>query len=119
MIEHVGSRANQARLIAELHRVARRAVCLTTPNRWFPIEVHTSMPLLHWLPAGAFRGILGATRLRFFADEANLNLLSASDLRKLCHRQGIAGGSVEGVRLLGWTSNLLLFLDKRLPQTDE
>jgi hypothetical protein len=112
VIEHVGSRANQARFIAELHRVARRAVCLTTPNRWFPVEVHTSVPLLHWLPAGAYRAILRTTQLRFFADEANLNLLSAGDLRKICRRLAITGASVEGVRLLGWTSNLLLFVDK-------
>jgi len=103
---------NQARFIAELHRVSRRAVCLTTPNRWFPVEVHTSVPLLHWLPAGAYRAILGSTRLKFFADEANLNLLSAGDLRKMCDRLAIVGASVKGVRLLGWTSNLLLFVDK-------
>ena len=23
---------------------------VTTPNRWFPIEVHTRLPLVHWLP---------------------------------------------------------------------
>ena len=27
-----------------------RRVFLTTPNRWFPIEVHTRLPLVHWLP---------------------------------------------------------------------
>jgi len=25
---------------------------LTTPNRWFPLELHTRLPLVHWLPAG-------------------------------------------------------------------
>jgi hypothetical protein len=30
-------------------RVARRAF-VTTPNRWFPLEVHTRLPLVHWLP---------------------------------------------------------------------
>jgi SAM-dependent methyltransferase len=54
VIEHVGSRANQIRFIVELHRVARRAVCLTTPNRWFPVEVHTSVRLLHWLPPSMY-----------------------------------------------------------------
>ena len=104
VIEHVGARANQMRFIAELHRVARRVVCLTTPNRWFPVEVHTGVPLLHWLPARIYRAILGSTRLKFFADESNLNLLSATDLRRLCNEQGIDGVSVHGVRLLGLTS---------------
>jgi hypothetical protein len=112
VIEHVGSNSNQLSLIRELHRVARRAVFLTTPNRWFPVEVHTSVPLLHWLPSSAYRYILSHTRLRFFADEANLNLLSAAELLDLCGRAGIAGARVDSVRLAGWPSNLLLSLQK-------
>src|SRR5947209_11660439 len=50
VLEHVGSMSDQARMIAECLRVARRGVCLTTPNRWFPIEFHTQLPLVHWLP---------------------------------------------------------------------
>ena len=36
----------------EAVRVGRR-VFLTTPNRWFPVEVHTRLPLVHWLPSAA------------------------------------------------------------------
>jgi hypothetical protein len=25
-------------------------VFVTTPNRWFPVELHTRLPLVHWLP---------------------------------------------------------------------
>jgi SAM-dependent methyltransferase len=49
VIEHVGGRAQQRRFVAESLRVARRAF-VTTPNRWFPVEVHTRLPLVHWLP---------------------------------------------------------------------
>ena len=35
--------------MSEALRVAPRAF-VTTPNRWFPIEVHTRLPLVHWLP---------------------------------------------------------------------
>jgi hypothetical protein len=28
-------------------------VFVTTPNRWFPLEVHTLLPFVHWLPAEA------------------------------------------------------------------
>jgi SAM-dependent methyltransferase len=49
VIEHVGPRAEQQRFVDELLRVAPRAF-VTTPNRWFPIEVHTRLPLVHWLP---------------------------------------------------------------------
>ena len=34
---------------AEAIRVGRRAF-ITTPNRRFPVEVHTRLPLVHWLP---------------------------------------------------------------------
>ena len=49
VIEHVGGRERQEAFVREALRVGRR-VFLTTPNRWFPIEVHTRLPLVHWLP---------------------------------------------------------------------
>lgn len=49
VIEHVGGVEEQRRFVAEVLRVAPRAF-VTTPNRWFPIEVHTRLPLVHWLP---------------------------------------------------------------------
>lgn len=52
VIEHVGGRERQEAFVREALRVGRR-VFLTTPNRWFPVEVHTRLPLVHWLPAGA------------------------------------------------------------------
>jgi SAM-dependent methyltransferase len=52
VIEHVGDRDRQQAFVSEALRVAAR-VFLTTPNRWFPVEVHTRLPLVHWLPAAA------------------------------------------------------------------
>jgi SAM-dependent methyltransferase len=49
VIEHVGGRERQRKLVSEALRVGRR-VFLTTPNRLFPLEVHTRLPLVHWLP---------------------------------------------------------------------
>ena len=51
VIEHVGGRERQEAFVREALRVGRR-VFVTTPNRWFPIEVHTRLPLVHWLPEG-------------------------------------------------------------------
>lgn len=50
VLEHVGGRERQRTLVSEALRVGR-SVFLTTPNRRFPIEVHTRLPLVHWLPA--------------------------------------------------------------------
>ena len=52
VIEHVGARDRQEEFVREAVRVGRR-VFLTTPNRWFPVEVHTRLPLVHWLPSDA------------------------------------------------------------------
>ena len=49
VIEHVGGVEAQRHFVAEALRVAPRAF-ITTPNRWFPVEVHTRLPLVHWLP---------------------------------------------------------------------
>ncbi len=49
VIEHVGGEEAQRAFAGELCRVGRRVVIMT-PNRWFPIEVHTLLPLVHWAP---------------------------------------------------------------------
>ena len=49
VIEHVGPREQQRAFVEEAVRVSHK-VFLTTPNRWFPVEVHTRAPLVHWLP---------------------------------------------------------------------
>jgi 2-polyprenyl-3-methyl-5-hydroxy-6-metoxy-1,4-benzoquinol methylase len=52
VVEHVGGRDEQRRFVHELCRVAPR-VFVSTPNRRFPVEVHTLVPFLHWLPQPA------------------------------------------------------------------
>lgn len=49
VIEHVGPADRQRAFVAEAVRVSQR-VFLTTPNRLFPVELHTRLPLVHWLP---------------------------------------------------------------------
>jgi SAM-dependent methyltransferase len=49
VVEHVGGRDDQERFVLELCRVATR-VFLTTPNRLFPLDPHTLLPVVHWLP---------------------------------------------------------------------
>ncbi|HEY3298393.1 MAG TPA: class I SAM-dependent methyltransferase, partial [Armatimonadota bacterium] len=53
VIEHVGDAAAQESFLREIARVSDFAF-VTTPNRTFPIEVHTRVPLLHFLPKGIF-----------------------------------------------------------------
>ena len=108
VLEHVGSRKRQADFLREAWRVARKGLFVTTPNRWFPVEFHTIMPFAHWLPAPAFRKLCRMRNMDFFASEDNLNLLSASELRRLAAHAGLESSRVTSVTLVGWPSNLLL-----------
>ena len=82
VVEHVGSRDRQRAFLAELCRVGRR-VFVVAPNRLFPVEHHTALPLVHWLPLPWFRGLLRPTPWRHWAEEENLNPLTAGTLREL------------------------------------
>jgi ubiquinone/menaquinone biosynthesis C-methylase UbiE len=111
VIEHVGSFQNQVRLISELIRVARKFVYITTPNRWFPVEFHTILPFVHWLPKKIFRAFLRRTGRQFFAEESNLNLLTPSELRSaslLANSRSQFHIEATMMRLAFWPANLIL-----------
>jgi hypothetical protein len=48
VVEHLPDLESQRAFVGELCRVSRR-VFLTTPNRRFPLDTHTLVPLAHWL----------------------------------------------------------------------
>ena len=104
VVEHAGGVEAQRRFIAELCRVGN-AFFVTTPSRWFPIEHHTGLPLLHYLPAPAFRAVISKTRFRYWAEEANLNILAARSFRRLFPDSALP--QIRRVRLAGLTSNLV------------
>jgi hypothetical protein len=79
VVEHVGGRAEQRAFVHELCRVARR-VFVTTPNRWFPVEVHTLLPFVHWLPRPHRDTVFGALGRPHGRD---LELLGPADFRAL------------------------------------
>jgi hypothetical protein len=68
VVEHVGSRERQRQFVSELARVARSFV-LYTPNRYFPVEMHTLLPLTHWLPTTCYRPLWRRLGLAFWGDE--------------------------------------------------
>jgi|SRR5215469_1801034 len=74
VFEHLGSDRDRQLAAQELLRVARR-IYLTIPNRWFPIEHHTGIPLLHFHP-GLFRKALAGTRFGYWADPQRLEFIS-------------------------------------------
>lgn len=82
VVEHAGPARQQAALVAEVCRVCR-CVLFTTPNKWFPMELHTWVPMLHWLPERQYRAVLRRLGLDYFAEVENLNLLDAASFLAL------------------------------------
>jgi hypothetical protein len=108
VLEHVGSRTQQGKFIAEMCRVAPRRF-LAVPNRGFPIESHTCLPLVHYLPKQLFRRLLRHTRYDFWSHEKNLNYISVSDLRAMWPADGQPEIIYTGIGLGSWKSNLVIY----------
>ena len=82
VLEHAGTRDQQLALVREVCRVCRN-VMFTTPNKGFPIELHTFLPLVHWLPDPVFRNVLRGLGYGSLATVENLNPLGAREFLSL------------------------------------
>lgn len=101
VIEHVGSRDAQLAFLNELIRVSKRGY-LTTPNRLFPIELHTRVPLLHLMLSkrrfDAFLRMIG----KDWAAGDYMYLLSEHELRSLFADAGITDYALIKNRFFGF-----------------
>jgi SAM-dependent methyltransferase len=117
VIEHVGNAESQARFARETMRVGRR-IWVQTPNRWFPLEQHLFLPLVHWLPRPWQRRLaprlsLAHIALRLSPDRREfymlhyleeVHLLDAAGLRAL-----FPGANLVRERVCGWTKSLVVY----------
>ena len=108
VLEHVGSKSQQQAFLQEMCRVAPKRF-LVVPNRRFPVEHHTCLPMLHYLPKPWFRRLLRGTRYDYWSYEANLNHISAADLRAIWPGERQPTISWAGIGLGPWKSNLLAY----------
>ena len=109
VLEHVGSRAAQRAFVRELMRVGRR-VFLTVPHRYFPVEHHTAIPLLHYTDAG-FRLGCRITAKTSWTEEKNLILMTRRLLASLCPIGVPRRIGTTGLPLGPFSSNLYLALN--------
>lgn len=110
VLEHVGSFDNQMFFVRELCRVARR-VFVSVPNRYFPIEHHTAIPIAHYLD-NTFRIASRIAGKAEWAREENLILMTRKRLRRLAAPTGkSAAVGYTGLKLGPFSSNLYLALD--------
>lgn len=104
VIEHVGGHREQLAFLREMRRVGKQ-VYLTTPNHHFPIEVHTRLPLAHWLPKPWFDSIATAVGKSWAAGDY-MQLLSESDLRSLLNEADMPNAQIIKNRFCGLTMTL-------------
>jgi hypothetical protein len=125
VLEHVGSRDQQKKFIAECIRIAPKCF-ITTPDRHFLFEMHTIIPILHWLPMNVFRKFLRFIGKDFLADERNLNLFTINELKHMmCEpppppaSQAAEGRGLEKtlvqffrLRIFFWPSNIMMVITR-------
>jgi SAM-dependent methyltransferase len=109
VIEHVGDRPAQIAFIKELVR-SSKAVFFTTPNRYFPIEVHTRTPLLHFLPKLLFDQYLKIVGKAWAAGNY-MNLLGRSDLNDILREAGVTKSYVHRNKLFGFTLDFVVVIN--------
>jgi SAM-dependent methyltransferase len=106
VIEHVGGRQRQVEFLKELKRVGRRCF-VTTPNRWFPVEIHSRVPLLHYLPKNIFDLFLRLIGKKWATGDY-LNLLSYRRLKKILAAADISDYRIIKNKLLGFTLDFII-----------
>lgn len=110
VIEHVGGKKEREFFISEHIRVAR-LVFLTFPNRWFPVEHHTSIPLLHFSPT-LFRKILQGTRYHEWAGKRMLDFLDKDGIISEWPTEAKPTVIHTGIQLGRFSSNVAVIFKK-------
>lgn len=109
VIEHVGGFERQVLFVKEMKRVGRR-VMFTTPNRWFPVELHTRLLLVHWLPKKLADRIYRRLN-RSFAAGNYMHLLSRAALRRILQAAGVTRYRIFTNNLAGWTMDFVVYFE--------
>ena len=113
-IEHVGSTQNQINMVSNLIKLSKKIFVFTTPNKYYPLEFHTKLPLVHWLPKKIHRKILNLLGLSFFAEEKNLNLLGENDIKKILKTVKFSDFDIFTVKLIWIKSNFIVVGTKKI-----
>ena len=107
-IEHVGSYLEQLKMIENIIKLTKKTFIIVTPNRMHPIEFHSKIPFLHWLPKKLHRKVLSIFGLKYLSREENLNLLKSSDLINMMKNFENVKYDIRYLRFLLFKSNLIL-----------
>jgi hypothetical protein len=107
VLEHVGSEAGQLHFLRELCRVGK-AVFVSVPNRYFPVEHHTAIPLLHWTDT-LFSAACVVLGKQDWCEQENLILMTRTRLKRLLPRYRSWTINYTGLLLGPFSSNIYAF----------
>lgn len=108
-IEHVGNLQHQIKMMQNIIKLTKKIFIISTPNRYFPIEFHTKIPLIHFFPKKIHRCLLKLFGFHFFSKEKNLNLLSEKDLLLIMNKfKNKIKYKIKSIKLFNIKSNLIL-----------
>ena len=107
-IEHLGNFSTIKKGIDNIVNLSDKYFIITTPNRYHPIEFHTKIPFIHFLPKEFHRKLLKFFGDEFFSKEENLNLLSKKDLINLMSNYKNISYKINEIKLFGFVSNFII-----------
>jgi SAM-dependent methyltransferase len=106
VIEHVGDINSQLLFLKEIKRVGKGAF-ITTPNKFFPIEVHSLTPLLHFLPKKLFDKYLKLIGKGWISGNY-MNLLSLQKVKLILKRVGVTKYTIIKNKILFFTLDFVI-----------
>jgi SAM-dependent methyltransferase len=109
VIEHVGTLEDQKQFARECQRCGT-GYFVQTPNKWFPVDPHTLMPLAHWFPTPVFttlmklspRFLISPPSPQELEDFYKMRLLGRRDLEEL-----FPGAEILEEKIFGLTKSLI------------
>ncbi len=113
VIEHVGGIDKQILFLKEMLRTSSEIVFFTTPYKYFPVEMHTNMLLLHFLPKQIFDRILLFFNKKWATGDY-MHLLSIKQIREIIKSANpIVKYKIRKNRTLGFVSTLSIIIYKK------
>lgn len=110
VIEHVGSFEQQVAFVREIIRVGHRYF-FSTPSRYFPVETHTNVLFLHYLPKSICDNILSMIG-KSWATGNYMNLLHKCDLELIMKNAGAKDYQIITKRFLGFPLHYIVIGEK-------
>ncbi|HAA29247.1 MAG TPA: SAM-dependent methyltransferase [Cyanobacteria bacterium UBA8553] len=107
VLEHVGNKEKQKLFLSEIKRVAKLAF-ITTPNKHFPIEIHTNVFLLHFLLSKEMFDKYLCLIGKEWGTGDWLNLLSLKDIKELLASVGVSNYKIIRNKLAGFTLDFVI-----------